>query len=248
MNILGMALLKEKKKYDSEGLLEELKNKWNLVIEDVDVTDDNTMFFTLEGYQIVLSYMQMPIPDNEVESIAEFNYFWKNGVEESKEHKAHILIVLLNAGENLVKENFVFTMLTSAVLNHSESIGIYLGNRTLTLSKEFYQINADIMLNNEEIALPIYNWIYFGLRSDGEKYSIYTYGMYDFNKKEMEIINSEHDFEHLLEMMFNFVDYVLRFNVDIKDGETIGLSEEQKLKITESDGVHLEGKTLKIEY
>lgn len=49
-------------------------------------------------------------------------------------------------------------------------------------------------------------------------------------------------------MMFNLVHYVLASNVTLKSGETIGLSEEQKLKITESKGHYLEGTTLKIEY
>ncbi len=247
MNLLGMALLKEQKIYDAEGILNELRNKWNLVVENVEYSEEDNIFFDLEGYQVALAYMPAAIPDNEVESVAEFNYFWENGVEEAGEHKAHVLIMLLNAGENLVKENFVFTMLSSALLNNSESIGIYLGSRTLALSKDFYQINAEMMLE-EELTLPLYNWIYFGLRADDGKFSIYTYGMYDFEKKEMEIINSEHNLEELLEMMYNFVDYVLRFDVDLQDGETIGLSEEQKLKITESDGVYLDETTLKIEY
>ncbi len=246
MNILGMALLREQEIFDAEGILDELKNKWSLELEEVEYGEDETMFFELEGYQVGLAYMPMAIPDKEAESVAEFNYFWKDGVEEAGKHKAHVLIMLLNAGENLVKENFVFTMLSSALLNNSKSIGIYLGSRTLALSKEFYQINAEFMMN-EELTLPLYNWIYFGLRSDDDKFSVYTYGMYEFGKKEMEIINSDKNLEELLEMMFNFVDYVLRFNVELKDGETIGLSEEQNLNITESDGIYLDGTTLKIE-
>ncbi len=247
MNLLGMILLKEKKMYDAEGIVNELKNKWNLVVSDVEPEEGDPLFFNLEGYDVAVAYMPAKIPENEVESMAEFNYFWKNGVEESSTHTAHIIITILNCDDNAVKENLLFTMLASSVLNNSDSLGIYIGNRTLVLKKEFYQDQAEI-INNEELILPIYNWIYFGIRAKNGKYSVYTYGLYEFGKKEMEIIDSEKSLEDISEMMYIFVSYVLANNIELKDGETIGLSEEQKLKITESDGVYLDGKTLKIEY
>jgi len=50
------------------------------------------------------------------------------------------------------------------------------------------------------------------------------------------------------EMMSNLANYVIAYDVTLKDGETFGLSAEQKLKISESKGRFLEGKTLKIKY
>ncbi|MGV3586638.1 MAG: DUF4261 domain-containing protein [Adhaeribacter sp.] len=96
--------------------------------------------------------------------------------------------------------------------------------------------------------LPLYNWIYFGLRQENEKQSVYTYGLADFNKKEMEIVNSRHSLEELNEMIFNLAHYVIENDVTLKDGETIGISAEQKLRISESKGKFLDGTTLKIEY
>ncbi|WP_268223912.1 DUF4261 domain-containing protein, partial [Sinomicrobium oceani] len=74
------------------------------------------------------------------------------------------------------------------------------------------------------------------------------YGLAAFGKLEMEIVESENSIKELNEMMFNLAHYVIAFNVTLKDGETIGISAEQKLKISESKGKFLEGKTLKIEY
>ena len=55
-------------------------------------------------------------------------------------------------------------------------------------------------------------------------------------------------YEELQEMMYNMVHYVLAYDVALKSGETIGISVEQKLKITQSKGKYVEGNTLKIEY
>ena len=64
----------------------------------------------------------------------------------------------------------------------------------------------------------------------------------------MEIVNSSHSFAELQEMMFDLAHYVIASDVVLKDGETVGISAEQKLKITESKGKYLEGTTIKIEY
>ena len=77
---------------------------------------------------------------------------------------------------------------------------------------------------------------------------MYTYGLTDFGKTEMEIIGSHKPIEELHEMMYNMVHYVLAFDITLKSGETIGISAEQKLKITESKGKYVEGNTLKIEF
>ncbi|MFC5537704.1 DUF4261 domain-containing protein [Rhodocytophaga aerolata] len=46
----------------------------------------------------------------------------------------------------------------------------------------------------------------------------------------------------------SLVHYVISQDVSLQDGETIGLSAEQKLKIIQSKGKFLEGQTLKIAY
>lgn len=130
-------------------------------------------------------------------------------------------------------------------MNNSKSLGIYIGGRTLVLKKEFYLENVK-MMNEDD--LPLYNWIYFGLRKENEKQSVYTYGLEDFGKKDMEIINSDYSIQELHEMMFNLTHYVIAYDVTFKAGETIGISFEQKLKISESKGKWFDRTTLKIEY
>ncbi|RCW90845.1 DUF4261 domain-containing protein [Winogradskyella arenosi] len=130
-------------------------------------------------------------------------------------------------------------------MNNSKAIGIYIGGRTLVLKKDFYQANVEMMSKED---LPLYNWIYFGLRKENGKQSVYTYGLADFGKMEMEIVEFEKAIEELNEMIFNLSHYVIAHDVTLKDGETTGISAEQKLRISQSKGKFLEGKTLKIKY
>jgi len=55
------------------------------------------------------------------------------------------------------------------------------------------------------------------------------------------------DSDDLYYFLLSILQYVLGSDVTLKDGETIGFSEDQKIKITESKAVYLEGNSLKLD-
>lgn len=242
--ILGMVLLEEANSLDIKGVVSDLRDNWKLEVDDKESGDESSVL-VIDGYSIAVGNMPLPIPGDEIRETAAYNYLWPNGEKEAAKHKGHILLSLMNGGKDPVAENLLFNKVTSAVLKHSKSLGVYMGGRTLLLSKDFYLGNTEMMSEED---LPLYNWIYFGLRQENGKQSIYTFGLADFKKKDMEIINSSRSLEELNGIMFNMAHYVIAQNVTLRDGETIGVSAEQKLKIKESKGKFLEGNTLKITY
>lgn len=242
--ILGMVLLKENNSMEIDKVISELKDKWKLNVENTE-TDNETSIIEINGYRIAIANMSVPIPGDEVKTTAEFNYFWKNGDIEATSHKGHIILTIMNGGKDQIAENVLFTKIATTIMNNSNSLGIYIGGRTLTLEKDFYTENAEMMTDQD---LPIYNWIYFGMRKENGKNSIYSYGLADFGKLEMEIVNSKHPMDELQELMFNLTHYVIASNVTLNHGETIGMSETQKLKLSITKGKYLDGKTLKIDY
>ena len=106
---------------------------------------------------------------------------------------------------------------------------------------------ASIMQQDDE-ALPILDWVWFGVYRTEECAGIYTYGMRKFGKEEMEVYAANADLNDVRDFLLDIVTYVLDCDVTLNDGETIGFSEEQKLRITLSDAVALDGKSLKLEY
>jgi len=99
----------------------------------------------------------------------------------------------------------------------------------------------------KEEMLPIQLWVYIDIINDGDKSSVYTYGMKEFGKSEMEIINSAMNSDKLYYFLISILQYILRDDVQLKDGETIGFTEDEKIKIKESKVVYLEGNSLKLE-
>jgi len=118
-------------------------------------------------------------------------------------------------------------------------------SRTLLRPKSFYINFADFLLEGN---LPVILWIYIGLIGIEEgKNSLYTFGMKEFGKEEIEIIDSQMSRGDLHDFILPVLNYILAYDVTLKNGETIGFSEEQKIKITESKAVYLDGNSLKLE-
>jgi len=104
------------------------------------------------------------------------------------------------------------------------------------------------MMKSDEDALPMLDWVYFGLYQSEEGNNVYTYGMTAFGKEEMEILGSKHGLTELQRFMLGIACYVIGSDVTLHEGETLGVSKEQRLPIIRSKGVSVEGMTLKIEY
>lgn len=242
--IIGMVLLPDTNMIQLDQVMAELESKWKLNIESSEVSN-GTAILSIDDYNIVIAHMPMPIPGDEIEASAEYNYNWPNGVEEATKHKGHAVLSVINAGKDPLKENMLFNKIAAATMNNSEALGIYIGSRTLLLKKDFYLSNTDLMSSEN---LPLDNWIYFGFRQSKKKNSVYTFGLSAFNKPEMEIINSTKSLEDLSMMMYNMAHYVIASDVRLQDGETIGMSASQKLKISNSKAVFLDGYSLKIDY
>ena len=96
--------------------------------------------------------------------------------------------------------------------------------------------------------LPLNLWIYFGFRSIENKNSGYTYGLKAFNKKEMEILDSDRNLGDIEGLLFNMCHYILDHNIEFRDGETCGSSEQERIAIRLSPGRFVEGESLKLAY
>lgn len=103
--------------------------------------------------------------------------------------------------------------------------------------------SADFMKKGE---IPLPALVFIGLYQDEKGVSCWTSGMRAFGKEEMEVINSMQSSYDVYGMMLNISAYLLEEGETLRDGETIGLTLEQKLTITLSEGVYVEGKSLKI--
>lgn len=239
----GFVLLSEAK-LDKQKLFADLKNDWGIEITDAPEHTDDVIYADINGNRLVIGLMPTPVPDGEAEYWAKGNYMWDNAETIVAEHKAHVIVALLGSGD-LTERGRLFVKAVCALMKQEGVIAFY--NEGAVFPPKMYLDFAGMMKNGNA---PVLNLIWFGLYADESRAGVYTYGMRRLGREEMEIYvdRDKADFNELREFAMMVSSYVLDTGAVLRDGETIGFSEDQKLPITLSKGIALDGDTLKIEY
>ena len=240
---VGFVLLDEVR-FDAEKYVKDLKDDWNLDYDFEITQEDNTIIADYNGMIMTASLMPAPIPDNEAVEQAKTNYRWEKAVEAAEKHKAHLLVSVINRGDvdNIEGAKHYVKLLANATKQEG-CLGInILGT---VIHPQMYYDFAKLYDENDDF--PIENIVYIGLYGDeNNTVSGYTYGLEQFGKKELEIIKSSEEAEEVYNFLASISDYIITSDVVLNDGETIGFSEEQKIQISVSDGIALDGETIKL--
>ena len=229
--------------WDKDQLISDLKADWGIEIPKEDTEDEDTIVTDFDKCRIVISKFPAPVPNEEAEINAENNWMWEEAVEVTKTHKAHIVVAILGDEEDLISRGILYTKIMATCCKQENAIGVFTCG--VVFEPSYYMKSAEMIRDGE---LPIFTWVWFGLYRTENGLSTYTYGMKDFGKLELEILDADEEAGKLLSFISAIASYILQDDVKLKDGETIGLSEEDIHQITLSKGVALPEKTLKISY
>lgn len=238
----GSVLLSENV-WDKNKLISNLQVDWGIELSKEDTEDEDTIVTDFDTCRIVISKFPATIPNEEAEINAENNWMWEEAVEVTKTHKAHIVVAILGDEEDLISRGLLYTKIMATCCKQEKAIGVFTSG--VVFEPSYYMKSAEMIRDGE---LPIFTWVWFGLYRTENGLSTYTYGMKDFGKLELEILDADEDAGKLLSFISAIASYILQDDVELKDGETIGLSEEDIHQITLSKGVALPEKTLKISY
>ena len=243
-SFLSFVLLDENT-IDLDLLRKQIQEDWGIVI-DKNPEEDQSLIETIDDMNLIVSLMPAPVPNDEALNNAETNFYWEDAVEIAKSHKAHILVTVLGGEEDLLGATDLFVKVCASCLKQPNAIAI--NTLGTVLQPEFYIEYAESSLKNNEF--PLMNMVFFGIYSNdnGATMSLYTYGLGVYGKLNMEIIDSNKSTDETLGLLQSITEYVITSDITLQDGETIGFSEEQKLKITALDSDVLGEESLRIDF
>ena len=217
-----------------------LKEDWDIDVQDE--VKDNALVFKTDGMVVACSLMPSPVPDKEAEENAKNNIFWKEGPEVVASHNAHVMMAVMNKFDPMDQAQ-LFIKVAASLLKLDNAIAIY--KNPTVYEKEFY-INFAQNLKNDELPMPIL--IYVGMYLSKTGLCAFTSGMRTFGKEEIEIVDSLEQPPAVISFLLSITEYVLSEDAELKDGETIGFTDEQRLPISVGDGVSVPGTTIKIKF
>ena len=190
----------------------------------------------------VLSFIPNQIPMEEVAYHAQMNYMWQEAEATVKSHNAQLMISVMGADQSLEGGIFLNKAL-SVICKDANTLGVYYND--VVLQPQFFLASAEMI---KQDMLPLMTLVWIGMARSGKGISAYTSGLHNFGKDEIEILDTDENPKELHDFLLDIAGYVLEEDVILHDGETIGVSNTQRLKITKSAGVNVNGDSLKIEY
>jgi hypothetical protein len=185
-----------------------------------DIGDDRAAF----------AFMPAPIPWPNLKGPCAAAWWWPDAAEKMMNHASHILVALVGGKGNIIQRCIALTHLTAAVAAHTDAAGIYWGGGTLVHDPHAFVEHAkSISFSN----LPLPLWIDFRVeQNDDDSYRLFTTGMKVFGHKEIEIWHCTKPPAEILGFAHSIADYVIMSDKTIREGETIGRSETEKVQVT----------------
>lgn len=178
----------------------------------------------------VLGHMAMPIPGGEAEDSADGNFLWPEGKEAAVRHRSHVIVTSIGAEEQTpIQSAMTVSRLALVALKLFDGLGVYWGDASVSNSRENFEYYCEDMSVEHP---PVPMWLRFQLIDAGnEELGIYTLGMQQFGLMNLEVDRCKLDVGSLFDFVSNIALYLIQSGPVIKDGNTVGGSEDERILV-----------------
>jgi hypothetical protein len=188
---------------------------------------DGLLTMKIGEYTAAAALVPRPIPWSQLEGPAATAWYWPEATASLRDHAAHLLVTLVDEGGRPIAKSLALTRLTSALTATSPSVGVFWGpGRLVHPPSPFIEQTEQASETN----LPLYLWVDFRIEqlADGAL-RLYTTGLDALGGAEIEAAHFVGPPQQLLEFAYNIAHYQLDSRKAIRDGDTIGLTEEMQV-------------------
>ncbi len=234
-NMLAMVALSEARLPDPVAFCDYLREHWPDMPSPAEVyiggegKDVPVLHFTLGGAVCFIGLLSVPIPWSELNGPCETAWYWPEAVTQMKAHRAHLIINVKHPGRTRVELALILTRIAAAAAEATQAVGIYWGAGTLVQSRASFVEQAHAASEDD---LPLFLWIDFRVWANSDStVTLVTEGMDAFGLMEMEFVEAKINARSLMDLAFNIAHYLLTSGAVIRDGDTVGMSTEQKLRV-----------------
>jgi len=178
------------------------------------------------GGDVVLGLqMDFPYPDS-LQPVAQFAYWWPDALRDLARHKAHLMVRCAWSKYSRMDAHMRHLVLVRELVEQLPVIGVKWGSAL---------VQADIFkgefTNIQKGGIPFSLWVLIQFsRQPNGNILISTLGMRDFEQMEIET-ESTLPLDQTYDFVRKFGSYVLASGAVVKDGDTVGLSADQQIKV-----------------
>jgi hypothetical protein len=159
-----------------------------------------------------------PYPWQNLVTLTETSWHWKDSRELLRLHNAHIHITLRLGPADPLERAMLLSKITAALLSCQDCIGVYWDGPAISPAEMFL---SNVKQACEGGSFPLLSWISFGIAEQNAGIAIITQGLEELGHKELEIISHAADataFNYTLDLC----NQLLKKGPFLKHGEAVG--------------------------
>ncbi len=224
--VLAMIFLDRPQMPDFQKLKERFGEMLN--IGEIVPPEGNAQVVPCDGSLLISALVDVPLPEQHWHSWVESAWWWPEAADVMRTNQAHLIVssswdhssrVDAHAKHLLVVREFVHQLPAIAVSWASVLVSAD------QFAGEFHKFQT-------ENVLPVRLWVVIQISGDGQGGTIVsTLGMDKFGLKEIEANSAPMEPQDALMFVNNLCGYLMNNGPVIKDGDTVGGSEEERIRV-----------------
>lgn len=197
----------------------------------VELTKDRILTFNAGDELFAVALMPGPYPWSDLQGPCDTAWMWPPGssAQDLARHRTHLLVTMVGGSSNRVARRLMATEVTAWAAGQPEVMGVYWPEATLV---HYPTIFAEMAKIGSMEAPPLYLWVDFRLfRNTDGSVGLFTTGLNSLGHMEIEIPSIRMKGGKLRDWAFNIVCYMLDNGAVLKDGDTVGMDADQRIRI-----------------
>ncbi len=204
------------------------------IVETPDGADeDGALMIEIGDAVYVCIHIDAPVPKDTFDHAAAASHFWPDAGTALAAHKSHVVVAEFSAGTGFQAKRASaahVSLIAAAVCELVDAIGIHwTTGETVTRKEPFLDEIGQIGKG----VWPVYVWLqyYWIGGKDKENPGLATHGLGPFIGRELEFDPGGLDQQTLFARAGQIASYLLDNGDIIADGETLGISENERIRI-----------------
>ncbi len=205
----------------------------------VDVKFDeksNAFTFKYGDYIIGASFVNGVMGTTDPIDACKYNFLWKSAREKVSLYKSHVLLSVMNV-KNKLEGYKLFTEIMCVLANFDNAIAIYMPAQNVTLNAGTYIEDARVLKSGKN---PIHLWICICPVELEDATLVYTYGLNEFGKYEIEARSTEKHYMELFDFVYNLCDYILINNKILETGDSFNTANGENYIAIVGEGIYID--------
>lgn len=239
LRVLAFVALAEPKLPNPAQLRASLQERLGSVkIDDMETDPKQVVLFRVRGGTVMIGLLSRPLPGGEIDHMCKWAWYWRAACDAMAGHQAQLSVMVVDTDLDKVGAALLQTKVVASLLD-SNAIASYWG--TSLQSKEAF-LKQSARASPDD--LPVWLWISFRMTNDVDKgWTISTQGMEAFDLYEIESRDAKVDGRKLFTLIANTAEHLIKRDPVIKDGETIGDSPSENIRVHHAPSYWQKGKT-----